>query len=85
MIFGGIKDFKVVTARQAKEKPKDAPLTLDDELLHVAMLVMGSEDAWRVVSMSEGTEYLVDAVEDLWEKVLALAGKQRGKWSSFGG
>ena len=35
---------------------------------------------WRVLEKSEEKEYLVDAVENLWEKVLCKAGEMCGEY-----
>jgi len=79
MIFGGTKDFKITAMRRAKQKPEGAPRSLGEEMEHVATLVTGSPSEWTVLLMGDGTEYLVDAVENLWEKVLLMAGGQRTK------
>jgi hypothetical protein len=80
LIFAGFKGFKVVTARK-NTTCAAAPNGFCDAAEHTASLIAGAETEWRVLEMSEAREYLTDAVEDLWERVLCRTGELRGESS----
>jgi hypothetical protein len=59
-----------------------SPATFSDSILHLAKLIAvvesDSSNEWVLLEQSEETEYLADAVENLWEKVMFRAGKMTG-------
>lgn len=69
--------FKVMTLRNKAVRQMSS---LGKAMVHTAVLVAGIEGEWKVLLMSDKTEYLADAVENLWEKVLLLSGEQRGEY-----
>ncbi|KAF2832913.1 FAD/NAD(P)-binding domain-containing protein [Ophiobolus disseminans] len=73
IIFTESKNFKVITTRVNKTCFA-TPTGFCDSVVCTAMLVAGSAAEWRVLEKSEEHEYLADAVEDVWQKVLARAG-----------
>ncbi|KAF1915126.1 hypothetical protein BDU57DRAFT_576452 [Ampelomyces quisqualis] len=69
-------DFRVFTARRNKNFPA-SPTSFRNTAVYVATLIGGCEGgAAVVVERSEECEYLADAMEDLWEKVLTKVGKE---------
>lgn len=69
--------FKVMTLRNKSVRQMSS---LGKDMVHMAVLVAGVEGEWKVLLVSDETEYLADAVENLWEKVLLLSGEQQGEY-----
>jgi hypothetical protein len=67
--------FRVVTARKLRVCPA-SPNSFCNASVHVATLVAG---AAAVVLQGKESEFLADAVEDLWEKVLEKTGVVAGE------
>jgi hypothetical protein len=68
-------NFRVVTARKLRVCPA-SPNSFCNASVHVATLVAG---ATAVVLQGKESEFLADAVEDLWEKVLGKMGVVAGE------
>lgn len=75
--FTRFNNFKVITTRKNMTCAA-APDSFCDTAAHCATLIASSTSDWTVLEKSEDREYLVDAVEDLWMKVLTKAGEMCG-------
>lgn len=81
--FNKYTTFKVITARKSGRCPVNMQ-TFSDNVIHVARLVAvtgsGSTDEWTILVESAETEFLADAVEDLWHKTMTKSGQVTGTW-----
>jgi hypothetical protein len=78
--FGKYSTYRVITVRRTSDNI-ETPVTFTNETLYTAKLfaVNGSEE-WTLLAQSGEAEYLTDAVEDLWEKVMGRAEVKTRKW-----
>jgi hypothetical protein len=70
--------FHVITSRKNR-MCLASPSSFCNDTVHTANLFGITADGSTVLQESAECEYLADAVEDLWEKVLETVGEQAGK------
>jgi hypothetical protein len=80
MVYPTLAEFRVVTSRKFRICPA-SPNTFCNATVHVATLVTGAGST--VVQQGRECEYLADAVENLWEKMLEKAGGVVGKYCAM--
>jgi hypothetical protein len=79
--LGKYMAYKVVTVRKTSALP-ESPVTFMEDALYIAKLfAVTACNEWTLLEQSGEEEYLTDAVEDLWEKVMGRVGVEIGEWT----
>lgn len=72
-------NFRIIAARKSKLCPA-SPTSFCNTAVYIATLTGTSEGGGDIViEQGEECEYLADAVEDLWERVLMKVGEETGR------
>jgi hypothetical protein len=80
--FAKYTTYKVITIRKSGGLP-ESPVTFVNDTFYIAKLFAVSAcNEWTLLEQSVETDYLTDAVEDLWEKVMSRVGVETGKLAS---